>query len=195
MQRSESRRARLPPNPASRGNPPRYADTTLLVASARRGASASRFHGTQAYEAGDARVMEPVARGSIAVDVVIVAGAIAPQPVAAHAAVHGPLDPGARDPVSHTHWTRILYNDVMNANSYDVRQQDERARAAKHRSFRDRSPIVQGAMLLGIYIAMYLLVAAVIHVLPALDGRPRPSIGPHWAVALPIFTSLISFDS
>jgi hypothetical protein len=194
MQLTESHGARLSPNLASRSNPQRYADTTLPVASAPRGANASHFHGTLACEAADAMVIEPVARDSIAVGDAIVADAIAPQAVAAHTAANGALDAGARDPIPHTDWTRILYYDVMNANSY-VRPQDERTTPGKHRSRRHRSPIVQGAMLLGIYIAMYLLVAAVIHVLPALDGRPRPPIGPHWAVALPIFTSSISFDS
>jgi len=41
---------------------------------------------------------------------------------------------------------------------------------------------MQGAVLLAIYSAMYLLVALVIHVLPTLDRPARPSIGPDWAL-------------
>lgn len=80
-----------------------------------------------------------------------------------------------------THWTRILYHDVMNGNADETVPRRPALAPVERRTQRQRSPLVQGAVLIGIYVAMHLGVAAVLQVLPRLDGREHPSIRSHWA--------------
>ena len=61
-----------------------------------------------------------------------------------------------------THWTRIVYYDVL------APQDEPRSGSSQNREPRTawihRNPWRQGAVLLGIYIALHLAVAALLHV-------------------------------
>lgn len=67
----------------------------------------------------------------------------------------------ASDAKVDTHWTRILHHDFLNADAGPGRA---------------RSPLLSGALLLAVYVAMYLAVAAVIHVLASPD--PAGTVAP-----------------
>jgi len=101
---------------------------------------------------------------------------------ASHARPAANLPYGAADrAVERTHWTRILYHDVMNGNADEAIRGRPASAPDERRTQRQRSPLVQGAVLIGIYVAMHLGVAAVLQVLPRLDGREHPTIRSHWA--------------
>ena len=91
------------------------------------------------------------------------------------------MNPGnsSTSPVD-THWTRILYHDLLQANSPSASQlptaltgkeADVAARGPSDGAgaHRPRSPIASAVILLGIYVAMYLAVAGIKHALTSPD--------------------------
>lgn len=67
-------------------------------------------------------------------------------------------------PTAETHWTRMLHYDLFGSRS------DRIAPNREARLPRFGSPIAATAILLGIYVAMYVAVAALIRVLPVQDA-------------------------
>jgi hypothetical protein len=140
------------------------------------GANASRFD--EDASAGATAAIVADAQDSI------VADAIVAQAVIAHSVIADSVAGDARHTKAPTHWTRILYYDFMDGNTGSApRVETARAEPESSPAWHHRSPLVQGAVLLAIYIAMYVAVAIVIHVLPALDGAGRESIRSDSALA------------
>ena len=90
-----------------------------------------------------------------------------------------------------THWNRILYYDLFDADA-DARATRERERPVQPRKeprmpssdpFRDpppiveRSPLAGALVLLGIYVVLYLSVAAALHVLEPANASTVESAG------------------
>jgi hypothetical protein len=74
-----------------------------------------------------------------------------------------------------THWSRILYCDLFTAGPGDSTPEPckETPMEDKNRDYifrHVRSPISAAAVLLGLYVATYLTVAAVVHALSSLDA-------------------------
>jgi len=81
-----------------------------------------------------------------------------------------------------THWTRILHQDLFDAPARAVARSPERKetrmttrQTQPHDPELARSPLGSAMILLGIYIAMYLAVAEVVHVLAPAEASPVAS--------------------
>ncbi|HSC99064.1 MAG TPA: hypothetical protein VLI21_09185 [Casimicrobiaceae bacterium] len=174
MQLIESGGARPSPGTAASRVPQQYAQPSAPADCTQSGANASRFD-----EDGGAEETTEVVPGARDLRV---ADRIVTQAVIAHSIVAESMAGVAGNSAAPTHWTRILYYDFMDGNMRAIpRNETPFGKREKTRSRRNRSPLMQGAVLLAIYVAMYLIVALVIHVLSALDRPGRPSIGPDWA--------------
>src|SRR4051794_16221157 len=175
MQRIELDGARPSPGASASRIPQQYAQPSMPAGFAPSGANASRFDEDTGACATEAVVADAPSS--------IVADAIVAQAVIAHSIVADSLAGDAEDSAQPTHWSRILYYDFMDGNMRAVSSVETGcSKPEPIRSLRNRSPLMQGAVLLAIYIAMYLVVAFVIHVLPTLDGPGRQSVGPNWAL-------------
>jgi len=175
MQLIESEGARRSPGTVALRVPQQYAQPSGPADFTPSGANASRFD--EDAGAGATQEVVPDARD------LSVADSIVAQAVIAHSMVAESMAGVAGNSAAPTHWTRILYYDLTDGNMRAVPRNETRFwKHERSRSWRNRSPLMQGAVLLAIYIAMYLVVALVIHVLPALDRPGRPSIGPDWAL-------------
>ncbi len=176
MQLIESDGARRSPGAAASRVPQRYAQpSTPAGFTSSPGANASRFD----EDAGAGATKEVVADARD----LLVADSIVAQAVIAHSIVAESMAGEAGNSAASTHWTRVLYYDFTDGNMRALpRNETPFRKHEKAGSWRNRSPLMQGAVLLAIYIAMYLVVALVIHVLPTLDRPGRPSIGPDWAL-------------
>jgi len=176
MQLIESEGARRSPGTVALRVPQQYAQPSGPADFTPSGANASRFD--EDAGAGATQEVVPDARD------LSVADSIVAQAVIAHSMVAESMAGVAGNSAAPTHWTRILYYDFMDGNMRAIPRNGafSRKKEKRTRSWRNRSPLMEGAVLLAIYIAMYLVVALVIHVLPALDRPGRPSIGPDWAL-------------
>ena len=176
MQLIESEGARRSPGTAASHVPQRYAQPSTPAGFTPSGANAARFDEDAA--AGATRKVVADARD------LRVADSIVNQAVIAHSIIAESVAGDAGNSAAPTHWTRILYYDLMDGNMRAIPRNGAffRKKEKRTRSWRNRSPLMESAVLLAIYIAMYLVVALVIHVLPTLDRPGRPSIGPNWAL-------------
>lgn len=86
--------------------------------------------------------------------------AVVGQPTGANAATFGLSRPMLD---AATHWTRIFYYDVL-APQDEPRSGSRQNREEPPTAWIHRNPWRQGAVLLGIYIALHLGVAALLHV-------------------------------
>ena len=176
MQLIESEGARRSPGTVALRVPQQYAQPSGPADFTPSGANASRFDEAAAAGSYNAVVADPRD--------LRLADRIVKQAVIAHSIIAESVagDPG--NSAASTHWTRILYYDLMDGNMRAIPRNGAffRKKEKRTRSWRNRSPLMESAVLLAIYIAMYLVVALVIHVLPALDRPGRPSIGPDWAL-------------
>src|SRR5690349_9968327 len=68
-----------------------------------------------------------------------------------------------------THWTRMLHYDLMRGDGAGIANDRDPMKKSFEARLRARTPLVHAGILLGIYVAMYVAVGAVVEVWSPLD--------------------------